>query len=156
MKKIVVGCDEAALEFKEEIVKYLQEKNIEVIDVGVYNTDPVLYPDIAITACEKIVNKEADQGILICGTGIGMAISANKVDGIRAAVAHDAFSMERSILSNDAQVICFGARIISVTYAKFLLDTWLTLKFDNPNSALKVDRITSYEQGRTLNAENTK
>lgn len=153
MKKIVIGCDEAAFEFKENIKDYLLSKKIEVVDFGVHNTEPSLYPDIAFAAAEYVRDGKADQGILMCGTGIGMAISANKVQGIRAAVAHDAFSMERSILSNDCQFICFGSRIISPVYARYLLDKWLTLKFSNNNSAKKIDVINKYEKGAYSNAK---
>ncbi|QIK70663.1 RpiB/LacA/LacB family sugar-phosphate isomerase [Erysipelothrix sp. HDW6C] len=146
MKRIVIGCDEAAFEFKEAIKQYLKGKDVEVIDFGVHNTDPSLYPSTAISAAEYVRDGKADQGILMCGTGIGMAISANKVPGIRATVAHDALSMERSILSNDCQFICFGSRIISPIYAEYLLDQWLTLKFDNENSAKKIACITEYEE----------
>lgn len=147
MSKIVVGGDEAAFEFKKTIIELLEKEGHEVIDIGVYNTDPVLYPNIAITAAEYIRDGKADKGVLMCGTGIGMAISANKVKGIRAAVTHDAFSMERSVLSNNCQIVCFGARIISPVYATYLLEKWLKLEFNNENSARKIGCIIEYEEG---------
>jgi len=143
--KIVIGCDEAAFEFKETIKKYLEDKQIDILDVGVFSKDPVLYPDIAAAACQKIVEGEAERGILICGTGIGMSITANKIKGIRAAVCHDVYSAERARKSNDAQVMCMGARVIGVELAKLLVDAWLASEFAGGSSAVKVDRISYYE-----------
>ena len=143
--KIVIGCDEAAYEFKEVMKKHLEGMGIECLDVGVYNTDPVLYPDIAVAACERIQNGEASRGLLICGTGIGMSIAANKCKGIRAAVCHDVYSAERARKSNDAQVMCLGARVVGMELAKMLIDAWLSSEFAGGGSALKVERITYYE-----------
>lgn len=148
MRRIVIGCDEAAYEFKETIKQYLLARNFEVTDVGVYDTQPSLYPKEAKKVADAILNGEADRGILMCGTGIGMAITANKVKGIRAAVAHDHFSMERSVLSNDCQVICFGARIISPIFAETMLDKWFDLEFTNENSQKKLDVIKEIEIDR--------
>ena len=97
--KIVIGCDEAAYDLKEEIKKYLEKKGQEVKDVGVYDKSSSLYADTAEKLCKEITNGNYERGILLCGTGIGMAITANKVPGIRAAVAHDIFSLERMIKS---------------------------------------------------------
>lgn len=144
--KIVIGCDEAAFEFKETIKKYLEDKQIDCMDVGVFNKDPVLYPDIAAAACRKIVEGEAERGILICGTGIGMSITANKIKGIRAAVCHDIYSAARARKSNDAQVMCMGARVIGVEVAKMLVDVWLASEFAGGPSIAKVDRISYYEE----------
>ena len=144
--KIIIGCDEAAFEFKEAVKQYLETKKIEVMDVGVYDKNPVLYPDIAAQACRKIQRGEAEQGILICGTGIGMSITANKFKGIRAAVCHDAFSTDRARKSNNAQVMCLGARVIGIELAKMMIDIWLAAEFAGGTSALKVDRIGFYEQ----------
>ncbi|QIK70070.1 RpiB/LacA/LacB family sugar-phosphate isomerase [Erysipelothrix sp. HDW6C] len=154
MKRIVLGCDEAAFEFKEEIKAHLESKGIEVIDMGVHDTNPSMYPETAITAAEYVRDGKADHGILMCGTGIGMAISANKVKGIRAAVAHDSFSIERSILSNNCQFVCFGARIIAPLYAKTLIDRWIELEFSNENSARKIACIDAYENGGDNDAAN--
>lgn len=143
--KIVIGCDEAAYEFKEVMKKHLEGLGITCLDVGVYNADPVLYPDIAVAACERIQSGEATRGILICGTGIGMSITANKCKGIRAAVCHDVYSAERARKSNDAQVMCLGARIVGVDLAKMLVNTWLSSEFAGGDSLSKVERITYYE-----------
>lgn len=143
--KIVIGCDEAAYAFKEAMKKHLEGMGITCLDVGVHNTDPVLYPDIAAAACERIQNGEAERGILICGTGIGMSITANKCKGIRAAVCHDVYSAERARKSNDAQVMCLGARIVGMELAKMLVNVWLSSEFSGGSSVQKVERIAYYE-----------
>lgn len=144
--KIVVGCDEAAYRFKETIKEYLEKKGNEVLDVGVFNEDPSLYPDTAERLCEEIVEGNAQRGILMCGTGIGMAITANKIPGIRAAVAHDIFSLERMIKSNNCQVLCMGARIIAIQSAQLLIDRWLEIEFVDGPSTPKVNRIMEIEE----------
>jgi ribose 5-phosphate isomerase B len=143
---IVIGCDEAGLEFKESVKHYLESKGIDIMDVGVYDKNPVLYPDIAAQACRKIQRGEAERGILICGTGIGMSITANKFKGIRAAVCHDAYSADRARKSNNAQVMCLGARVIGIELAKMMIDIWLAAEFSGGTSEPKVDRIGFYEQ----------
>ena len=143
--KIVIGCDEAAFTLKEIIKKDLIEKKHEVIDVGVYDEKPSLYPDTAAKLCEQIINKHAQRGILLCGTGIGMAITANKIPGIRAAVAHDVFSLERMIKSNNCQVLCMGARVIAPQSAQLLVQHWLEISFVDGPSSEKVNRIMEIE-----------
>jgi ribose 5-phosphate isomerase B len=106
------------------------------------------YPHVAVAAARKVARGEADRALLICGTGLGVAISANKVPGIRAVTAHDSFSVERSVLSNDAQVLCFGQRVVGVGLARRLASEWLDYRFDTgSHSAAKVRALTSYEQG---------
>jgi ribose 5-phosphate isomerase B len=143
---IAIGADEAGFELKEKLIGYLKEKGVEVNDFGVYDTKPVLYPDIAVAVARAIVDGQHERGILICGTGIGMAITANKVPGIRAAVCHDPYSAERARKSNNAQIMTLGARIIGTELAKLLVDTWLKSEFQGGGSTLKVDRIAKYEQ----------
>ena len=144
--KIVVGCDEAAYKLKEQVKKHLEDKGYDITDVGVYNEDPSLYPDTAEKLCLEITNGNCEKGILMCGTGIGMAITANKIPGIRAAVGHDMFSVERSIKSNNCQVLCMGARVVAYQYAERLIDTWLGCEFAGGASAQKVDRIMEIEE----------
>ncbi len=146
MKKIVIGCDEAAFEFKEQIRSYLSGRGFEIIDCGVYNTEPVLYPDVANTVAEKIVAGEAERGLLFCGTGIGMAMTANKVPGIRAAQCHDAFSAERAAKSNDAHIITMGSRVIGIELGKKIIDTWLESDYTESPSGDKIRRIMEYDQ----------
>ena len=144
--KISLGCDEAAYQLKETIKQHLQEAGHEVIDNGVGEGEVELYPDVAVRTCKKVTDGTCDRGILVCGTGIGMAMTANKVPGIRAAVCHDPFSTERSILSNDANVMCMGARVITPQLALYLLDIWMKLTFKNGPSTPKVERIMEYQK----------
>ena len=143
--KLAIGCDEAAYSLKVEIIKHLNTKGIEVEDFGADEGDVVLYPDVAIKVAEAVAKGDFERGILVCGTGIGMSITANKVPGIRAAVCHDPFSTERSRKSNNAQIMCMGERVIGVELAKYLVDIWLECEFSGGGSAPKVDRITQYE-----------
>ncbi|HIR92024.1 MAG TPA: ribose 5-phosphate isomerase B [Candidatus Egerieimonas intestinavium] len=144
--KLAIGCDEAAYALKEAIMKHLQEKGIAFHDFGAAKGEIVLYPDVAFKVADAIASGQYDRGILVCGTGIGMAICANKVPGIRAAVCHDPFSTERSRKSNDAQIMCMGERVIGVELAKYLVDLWLTCDFAGGGSAPKVNRIRELEE----------
>lgn len=147
MKKIVVGCDNAAVELKNTLVAHMREKGLNVEDVGCMSEkDPIYYPYIAQTVCNIITESNFEkQGVLICGTGIGMAMTANKFKGIRAAVCHDIFSAERAKLSNNTNIICMGERVIGKELAKRLLDKWLDLDFKNGNSSLKLEVIKKIE-----------
>jgi len=140
--KIAIGCDEAAYQLKVAIIEHLNKKEgIELKDFGANAGEVILYPDVAKAVAEAVAAGEFDRGILVCGTGIGMAITANKVPGIRAAVCHDPFSAERSRKSNNAQIMCMGERVIGVELAKYLVDIWLTCEFSGGGSAPKVKRI---------------
>ena len=143
--KISLGCDEAAYQLKETIKEHLQKAGHEVMDHGVGEGETALYPDIAVKTFEKVADGTCDRGILVCGTGIGMAMTANKVPGIRAAVGHDPYSTERSILSNNGNVMCIGARGIAPQLALTLLDIWMGLEFQDGPSTEKVERIVYYE-----------
>ena len=125
--------------------EHLQKAGHEVMDHGVGEGETALYPDIAVKTCEKVADGTCDRGILVCGTGIGMAMTANKVPGIRAAVCHDPYSTERSILSNNGNVMCMGARVIAPQLALTLLDIWMGLEFQDGPSTEKVERIVYYE-----------
>lgn len=142
---IAIGCDEAAFDLKEKIKKFIESKGFEVEDYGVYDTAPVLYPDIAVKVSKAIAEGKHERGILLCGTGIGMAIAANKVPGIRAAVCHDPFSAERSRKSNNAQIMTLGARVVGEELAKSLVLIWLDSEFQGGGSTSKVDKIAEYE-----------
>ncbi len=144
--KIAIGCDEAALDLKNMLVEYLMAKGYEMEDYGVYDHTPALYPDTAVAVASAIAGGKHERGILLCGTGIGMAITANKVPGIRAATCHDPYSAERARKSNDAQIITMGARVIGPELAKTLVDVWLVSDFAGGRSQPKVDRIKEYEQ----------
>ena len=144
--KISIGCDEAGCGLKHIIIDLLQKEGIEVTDEGCRDDEVVLYPNIAERVANIVADGEADRGILICGTGIGMAMAANKVKGIRAAVCHDPFSTERSRKSNDAQIMCMGARVIGPELAKMLVKLWLTCDFAGGGSAPKVEAIKQMEE----------
>lgn len=144
--KIAIGCDEAAFDLKETLKKRLESQGHQVVDCGVHSTDPVLYPDIAVEVCRHITAGECQRGVLLCGTGIGMAMTANKVPGIRAAVCHDPFSTERSVKSNNAQVCCMGARVVAPQLAGWLLDLWMGCTFVDGPSTEKVERMAYYEK----------
>lgn len=148
--RIVVGSDEAGVDYKEIIKRDLSSdpRVASVVDVGVAaNTDKTAYPHVAVTAAQKVAAGEADRALLICGTGMGVAISANKVHGVRAVTAHDSFSVERSVLSNDAQVLCFGQRVVGIELARRLAKEWLGYKFDpSSSSGAKVEAIKNYDR----------
>lgn len=146
--RIIVGGDDAGYDYKEAIKADMQASAYvaTIEDIGVDATTHTPYPTIAITAAEKIAAGEADRALLICGTGLGVAMSANKVPGIRAVTAHDSYSVERSILSNDAHILCFGQRVIGLELARRLAAEWLTYRFDsNSSSAQKVAVLDTYE-----------
>lgn len=151
--RIAIGCDEAAYRLKRVVSDYLAEtrKDIEIVDFGAEEGDVTLYPDVAYAVADAVASKEFDRGILFCGTGIGMAISANKVQGIRAAVCHDPFSTERSRKSNNAQIMCMGERVVGIELAKYLVDIWLECEFSGGGSAPKVDRINELELAHIAN-----
>ena len=146
--KIVIGCDNAAVDMKDAIGALLRSKGIEVEDVGCFtDQDPAYYPLVAQSVCERIIESGFEKrGILICGTGIGMAMTANKFRGIRAAVCHDNFSAERSILSNNANVLCMGARVIGLELAKKIVGEWISLTFQDGPSTPKVQAILDIEE----------
>lgn len=146
--RIIVGCDDAGLDYKEALKRDLKgdPRVAEVTDVGVGSDEHTAYPHVAVEAARRIADGAADRALLICGTGLGVAISANKVPGIRAVTAHDIYSVQRSVLSNNAQVLCFGQRVIGLELARALLDEWLDQHFDaNSSSAEKVAAISAYE-----------
>lgn len=144
--RIALGCDEAGLPLLDVLRDYLQENNISVKDFGVHSIDPVDYPDIALLASESVASGECDRAILVCGTGIGMSITANKVPGVRAALCHDTYSAERARKSNDAQVITLGARVIGTELAKKIIEVWLQSDFAGGRSAPKVEKMNAVDQ----------
>ncbi len=145
--KIAIGCDEAAYRLKMVLLEHLQKKDfVEVKDFGAEAGEVVLYPDVAHAVARAVADGEFDRGVLVCGTGIGMCITANKVPGIRAAVCHDPFSTERSRKSNDCQILCMGERVIGEELAKYLLDIWLGCDFAGGGSAPKVARINEIDR----------
>ncbi|NHD18845.1 MULTISPECIES: ribose-5-phosphate isomerase [Actinopolyspora] len=146
---VALAADDAGFELKQLIAEQLRadERVGEVLDYGVHDaSDDRAYPRLGLTAAEAVAAGDAERGVLICGTGIGMCISANKVGGVRATVAHDSYSVERSIKSNDCQVLTMGSRVVGPELAKRLVDEWLGYSFDPASaSAEKVAHITHYE-----------
>ncbi|MGC5077939.1 ribose-5-phosphate isomerase [Agrococcus sp. DT81.2] len=147
--RLIVGSDKAGFDYKEILKRDMEAHDLvaSVVDVGVDDAEGATsYPKVAIEAAERIARGEADRALLVCGTGLGVAIAANKVSGIRAVTAHDSFSVERSVLSNDAQVLCMGQRVVGVELARRLAKEWLTYTFDpSSHSQANVDDICAYE-----------
>lgn len=148
--RIVVGCDDAGVSYKNAIIADFKASPLvsDITDVGVAeSSDKKAYPHTAVAAAQLVAEGKADRALLICGTGLGVAISANKVPGIRAVTAHDSFSVERAILSNDAQVLCMGERVVGIELARRLAKEWLTYRFDKSSaSAKKVEAIMEHER----------
>jgi len=148
--KIVVGSDHFGYPLKEDLKVYLQELGHEVVDLGCQNPDePVDYPDVAVAVAEEIASGTFQRGILICGTGIGMAMVANKIPGVRAACCHDPYSAERARKSNDAQILTMGSQIVAPMLGRQLLDHWLAAEFQGGRSAAKVEKIKKLDEIKT-------
>jgi ribose 5-phosphate isomerase B len=146
---VAIGADNAGADMKNALKAQLEaDPRVDVIDLGVPDaSDDRAYPHVGIAVAQAVARGEARRGLLVCGTGIGMAISANKVPGIRATVAHDSYSVERSVRSNDCQVLTLGARVVGLELAKRLVDEWLGYDFDPDSaSAAKVAVISEYEE----------
>lgn len=147
LKTIAIGADDAATTLKAIIINHIRSKGLEVIDYSESKTrNENDYPDIAYDLANAIKSGLHDRGILLCGTGIGMSIVANKVNGIRCAQCHDTYSAQRARKSNNAQVISLGARVIGSELAKEIINEWLSSEFEGGGSAPKVEKITIYEQ----------
>ncbi len=145
---ISIGCDNLAIDLKNAVIEEVKKLGHEVLDFGVKTPeDPYDYPDVAYPVAKAVADKKADRAILICGTGIGMAISANKVNGVYAAVCHDIYSTERSILSNDCNCMCMGALVIGKATALTLVRTWLGLTFKESPSSKKIAKFKEIEAG---------
>ena len=147
MRDMVIGCDNAAVALKDTLKQLLESMGVSVTDMGVSSTeDATAYPLIAQQVCAQIARDGyVGRGLLIYGTGIGMCITANKCKGIRAVVAHDIYSARRSILSNDCNVLCLGARVIGVELAKSILTEWVSLEFADGASTPKVNEMKKVE-----------
>ena len=148
MKKLVIGCDHAAFELKEKLKSHLIDRGFAVEDVGAYSTDSCDYPVFAAKLCQKILCGEFDTGILLCGTGIGMSIAANKYKGIRAACCSDTFSARMAREHNNANVLCIGSRVLGTGLAFDLADTYLDTAFEGGKHQRRVGLITDIENGK--------
>jgi ribose 5-phosphate isomerase B len=146
--RLVVGCDDAGYEYKTILTRDLEasDRVESLVDVGVDTDGHTPYPTVAIAAAELIAAGQADRALLVCGTGLGVAISANKVAGVRAVTAHDSYSVERAVLSNNAQVLTLGQRVVGIELARRLVREWLEYRFDSASpSADKIAVIDRYE-----------
>jgi len=148
--RIAIGSDHAGFKLKEMLKRQLIEKGNKVKDFGTYSEESVDYPDIAFKVAEEVSTGNFDRGILICGTGIGMCIAANKVDGIRAALCWDERSAELSRKHNNSNILCIGGRILKEKDAKKIVDIWLQTEFEGGRHLRRVKKILDYERSRTL------
>lgn len=145
MALIALGSDHVAYLFKEEVKAFLEEKGHIVKDFGTFNTVRVDYCDYGLAVGESVAKGECEKGILICGTGVGMSISANKVKGIRAVVCTEPYSAKLSKEHNDTNILTLGARIIGIEMAKMIIEMWLDAKFEGGRHAKRIEKITIYE-----------
>ncbi len=141
--KFYIATDHAGVELKDFSVENLRAKGHEVIDLGPFNTERVDYPDFAIKVCESVLSDEGSQGILICGSGIGMSMAANRFSGIRAALCHDAYTASVARGHNDANVLCYGERIVGKGVAESILDAWIAGSFEGGRHCGRVEKIES-------------
>ncbi|MCI9363458.1 MAG: ribose 5-phosphate isomerase B [Oscillospiraceae bacterium] len=144
--KLVIGNDHVAVEMKQEIKAYLEEKGIEVIDVGTNSTSRFNYPVSGYKAAKLVAEGKADGGILICGTGVGISLAANKVKGIRACVCSEPYSAKLSKQHNNSNMIAFGARVIGIETAKMIVDEWLNASYEGERHQIRVDMIAEIEE----------
>ncbi|MBE6558584.1 MAG: ribose 5-phosphate isomerase B [Ruminococcaceae bacterium] len=144
-KSIVIGCDHAGLILKQKVAAHLQERGFDVIDVGTHTAESCNYVDFAHAVCEAVRNGKADLGILVCGTGIGMSIAANKHTGIRAAACENTFSARMTRLHNDANVLCLGERVIGYGLACDMVDLFVDTEFLGGRHQVRVDALNSLD-----------
>ncbi len=144
--KIAIGCDHGGLEHKNAIAEHLKSRGFEVKDEGIYENHSVDYPDIAVKVCADITSGECERGILVCGTGIGMSLAANKVKGIRAACCDDHFSVKYTRLHNDANILCLGGRVVGPGVVCELVDLFIETEFEGGRHARRVGLIHEIEQ----------
>lgn len=143
--KIALGCDHGGLEHKNAIAEHLKERGFTVTDFGTYTTDSVDYPDIAVPVAKSVASGENELGILVCGTGIGMSLAANKVKGIRAAACSEHFSAKYTRLHNNSNILCLGGRVIGVGTAVELADLFVDTAFEGGRHQKRIDKITAIE-----------
>lgn len=144
--KIAIGCDHAAYSFKEEIKAYLTEKGHEVVDKGCYSPERVDYPDHGIAVGEAVASGECERGVVICGSGIGISIAANKVRGVRCALCSEPLSARLSRNHNDANVLAMGARLIGLEMGKAIVDAWFAAEFEGGRHTGRLEKISAYER----------
>ena len=150
--KIVIGNDHTAVEMKKEIMAYLQQKGHEVINIGTDSTDSFHYPIAGYRAAKIVAAGEADLGIIICGTGVGISLAANKVEGIRCVVCSEPYSAELSRRHNNTNMLAFGARVIGPELAKMIVDAWLNAEFEGGRHQTRVDMLNEIDRTGSLAA----
>jgi len=143
--KFYIATDHAGVDLKDYTVELLREKGHEVVDLGPYDKTRVDYPDYAVKVCQSVLEDKGTQGILICGSGIGMSMSANRFHGIRAALCHDAYTAQVARGHNDANVLCFGERIVGKGVAESILDSWIDSDFDGGRHIGRVAKIEAIQ-----------
>ena len=145
MKKIAIACDHGGYELKKDIIKHLNARGFEIVDFGCDSTQSVDYPDYALPASQAVAKGECDLGILICGTGIGMSLCANKVKGIRAACCSDTFSARMTRMHNNSNILCFGARVVGLGLATDMVDLFLDTEFEGERHNQRIAKMMAIE-----------
>lgn len=152
--KLAIGNDHSAVEMKNEVMEYLKSKGVEVVNVGTNTAERFDYPVAGYRVAKLVASGEVDGGVLICGTGVGISLAANKVKGIRACVCSDPYTAKLSKQHNNTNIIAFGARVIGVETAKMIVDEWLDARFEGGRHAERVALITEIEQTQKLDSRN--
>ena len=150
--KLAIGNDHVAIDMKKEIKEYLESKGIEVIDVGTNSAERFNYPVSGYTVARMVANKEVDGGVLICGTGVGISLAANKVKGIRACVCSDPYTARLSKQHNNTNIVAFGSRVIGIETAKMIVDEWLKAEYEGGRHQTRIDMISEIEETQHLKA----
>lgn len=150
LRRIALGADHAGCQVKDRIKELLQKKGFELLDFGTHSEEPVDYPDYAKLVAQSVANAESDRGILVCGTGLGMAIAANKIQGIRAATCNDTYTARMAAEHTDANVLCVGARVVDADHAAAIVEEWLKGKFGGGRHQRRLDKINELERSPAL------
>ncbi|NIF38756.1 ribose 5-phosphate isomerase B [Enterobacter sp. Tr-810] len=148
MRRIAFGCDHVGFILKEEIMAHLNARGVEVVDKGTWSQERTDYPHYASAVAQAIINGEVESGILICGTGVGISITANKFPGIRAVVCSEPYSAQLSRQHNNTNVLAFGSRVVGLELAKMIVDAWLDAAFEGGRHQTRVEAITAIERGK--------
>ena len=150
--KLAIGNDHSAVEMKQAIKAHLEAKGIEVVDAGVCTTESCNYPVLGYKVARMVADGAVDGGVLICGTGVGISLAANKVKGIRACVCSEPYTAKLSKMHNNTNIIAFGARVVGIETAKMIVDEWLAAKFEGGRHQVRIDMITEIETTQRLEA----
>ena len=148
--KVAIGCDHGGINLKPLLIDYLEKKGIEYVDYGCHDKTSVDYNEYALKVSNAVANGECDKGVLICGTGIGMSIVANKVKGIRCSLCSDSYSAKMTRAHNDSNMLAMGARVIGIEVAKEIVAAWLDTPFEGGRHQVRVDMITAIENGEVI------